>query len=300
MRSRTFWLMAAGVAGGLVALGVIVFVPQLIYPIQAGIDLQQAQLQINLRTSLLQFFGGLLIVAGALATWRQVQVNRDGQITDRFSRAVEHLASENPDVRIGGLYVLERISNDSPKDRRFVQITIGSFVRNRVPWAGGESTGEVDESLPWLRMRAPDVQTALAVLARRPESPDAPKLRLSRVDLRSLDLEDRQLVGADFRRSNLARARLRGTRLDGCDFYAADLRKTNLRGASLRKASLRHAYLEGADLHGADLTEADLRGADMRAVNLHEARLDGAHVDGTTIWPPGFARFGVSASLFSD
>lgn len=300
MRSRTIWLVAAGVAGGLVAFAAIVFVPLLIYPIQSGVDLQQTQLQINLRTSLLQFFGGLLIVAGAAATWRQVQVNRDGQITDRFSRAVEHLASENADVRIGGLYVLERISTDSPKDRRFVQITIGSFVRNRVPWDGGEPVGEVDESLPWLRMRAPDVQTALAILARRPESPDAPKLRLSRVDLRSLDLEDRQLIGADIRRSNLARARLQGTRLDRCDLHATDLRRANLRGVSLRKASLRNAYLEGADLRGADLTDADLRGADMRALHLDEARLDGAHVDAKTIWPSDFARFGVSASLFSD
>ena len=301
MRSRTIWLVVAGVVGGLVAFAAIVFVPLLIYPIQSGADLQQTQLQINLRTSLLQFFGGLLIVAGAAATWRQVQVNRDGQITDRFSRAVEHLASENADVRIGGLYVLERISKDSPKDRRFVQVTIGNFVRNRSSWpAVLHPTPAVDEDLAWLRMRAPDVQAAVTILARRPVARDAPRLLLSYTDLRSVELEGQQLTDAIMRRSNLARARLQGTRMDGCDLFAADLRKANLRGACLRKASLRNAYLEGADLRGADLTDADLRGADMRALHLDEARLDGAHVDAKTIWPPDFARFGVSASLFSD
>lgn len=306
MRSRTIWLVAAGVAGGLIALAVIVFVPLMIYPLTSGSDLQNAQLQSSLRSVLLQFFGGLLLTAGAAATWRQVQVNRDGQITDRFSRAVEHLASENSDVRIGGLYVLERIAKDSPKDRRSVQVVIGNFLRNRSPWPVGSPDGpehptpEVDDRLPWLRMRAPDIQTALTILSRRQVAPDAPRLLLSFSDLRSLELADQQLTGAIIRRCNLARARLQGARLDGCDFHATDLRKANLRGTSLRKASLRNAYLEGADLRGADLTEADLRGADMRAVNVDKARLDGAHVDTKTIWPPGFARFGVSASLLSD
>ncbi|MEV6240065.1 pentapeptide repeat-containing protein [Lentzea sp. NPDC051838] len=248
MRSRTLWLMAAGVAGGLV---VLVFVPH------------QAQSQINLRMSLLHLFGGLVIVAAAVEAWRHAQAHRDSRITDRFGSAVERLSGENTDIRIGGLHELEQIALDSPKDRRFVQITIESFVRNRVPW-----TGQVDES-------APDVQVALAILTRSPAA-----LKLSRVDLRGVDLEDRQLAGSDFRGSNLRRATLRGT--------------------SLRDASLRDADLEGADLRGADLTGADLRGADMRALNLDQARLDGAHVDGKTIWPPGFARFGVSASLFSD
>jgi hypothetical protein len=313
---QSLWLWAIGVVSGLIiVIGVLVVVPAVLYPPLPDADLQrvpdpqtriglqqaQGQLQNNMRSTLLQVFAGLLVVMGAAATWRQVQVNRDGQITDRFSRAVEHLANDNVDVRIGGLYVLERIAKDSPRDRRFVQVTMGSFLRNRSPWpATDHPTQVVDESLPWLRLRAPDVQTALAILARRPPARDAPSLLLSLVDLRSVELENRELTGAIIRRSNLARARLRGTRLDGCDFYATDLRRADLTGVSLRKASLRNAYLEGADLCGADLTGADLRGTDMRAVNLDKALLAGAHVDSRTIWPRDFAPARVSASLFSD
>jgi hypothetical protein len=313
MRQRSLWLGMAGLAGVVIVVGVLVFVPKMIYPPVSGIDpasatepqarivVQREQSQAGLRSTLVQALAGLLVVAGAAATWRQVQVNRDGQITDRFSRAVEHLANDNVDVRIGGLYVLERIAKDSPPDRRFVQVTIGSYLRNRSPWHGQEHpTQAVDHSMPWLRLRAPDIQTALAILARRPAARDSPTLLLSLVDLRSVELEDRQLIDATIRRSNLARARLRGTRMDGCDFYATDLRESDLRDASLRRASLRNAYLEGADLCGADLTEADLRGADMRAVNLDAALLTGARVDDKTIWPPGFTPARVSASLFSD
>lgn len=309
MTRRTLWLGAIAAAGGLsIVIGVLLVVPAMLYPPLPDADLQQVtgadtriqlqqaqgQLQNDARSTLLQAIAGLLVVVGAAATWHQVQVNKDGQITDRFSRAVEHIGNDNVDIRIGGLYELERIANNSPSDRRIIQVTIGSYLRNRSPWPVGSPDGPqhptptVDENLPWLRMRAPDIQTALAILARRPKAPDAPRLYLSRVDLRSVQLENNQLTNAHIRRTNLARAWLRGTRLDGSDFYATDLRKANLEGVSLQKTSFRNAYLEGANLRAADLREADLRGADMRATHIEEALMTGAHADQKTIWPPEF------------
>ena len=309
MTRRTLWLGALGIACTLtVVFGILLFVPAMLYPplpdaelrhvvgADTRIQLQQAQGQLrnNTRATLLQAIAGLLVVVGAAATWRQVQVNRDGQITERFSRAVDHLGNDNVDVRIGGLYALERIAKNSPDDRRMIQVVIGSYLRNRSPWPVGSPDGPehptptVDESLPWLRMRAPDIQTALVILARRPTSRDAPRLYLSRVDLRSVQLENSQLTNAHIRRANLARAWLRGTRLDGSDFHGTDLRKANLEGASLRNASLRGAYLQGANLRAADLRDANLRGADLRAAHLDDALMTGAHADHTTIWPPEF------------
>ncbi|WP_410601246.1 hypothetical protein [Amycolatopsis sp. lyj-90] len=138
---------------------------------------------------MLQAFAGLLVVGGA-ATWRQVRVNRDGQFADRFTRGVEQLGSENVDVRVGGIYALERIAHNSPEDRRTIQVVISSYVRNRAPWQAGAPDGPeyptpvVDENRPWLRIHSPDIQAAMIILARRPHSRDAPRLYLSRVDLR--------------------------------------------------------------------------------------------------------------------
>jgi hypothetical protein len=82
---------------------------------QVRIQLQQAQSQLanDARSSILQALGGLLVVAGATATWRQVYISREGQITERFTRAVDQLGSRNADVRIGGIYALERIGRSS-------------------------------------------------------------------------------------------------------------------------------------------------------------------------------------------
>jgi hypothetical protein len=235
-------------------------------------------------TSLL-VFGGALVVAGGALAWRQAS---NGQIVDRYRRAVEHLGSDQAEVRIGGLDELEQIAKDSPRSRQLVDDTLGDFLRERSPWTAAEPSGPV--------VKSPDVEAALAILVRRPGA----AIDLSHVDLRGADLGKQELAGAVIRRSNLAGARLLGTCLDGCVLDATDLRDADLRGVSLREASLRVACLEGADLRAADLTNADLRGADMRAVNLDKAVLVGARVNRGTLWPPNFTPARVSASLFSD
>ncbi len=72
------------------------------------------------RTSLLQttaqLVGGSALLAGLYLTWRTLQVNQEGQITERFSRAIEHLGDDRLAVRLGGIYALERIARDSPRD----------------------------------------------------------------------------------------------------------------------------------------------------------------------------------------
>ena len=175
------------------------------------VELRQAQarLQEDARATLLQGVpqgvGGLLLVAGVIATWRQVQVSREGQITERFTRAIDQLGSDKQDVRLGGIYALERIANDSPADRRTVAAVLAALVRNRVPWMAGLPDGPqhpspiTEERLPWLEHRASDVHTALLVLGRRPPSQDTLQLFLGRVDLRAAYLPDARLPNTSLR-----------------------------------------------------------------------------------------------------
>src|ERR1700747_2720643 len=51
------------------------------------------------------------------STRAQYGLSEQGEVTDRFAKAVENLGSEKPDVRMGGIYSLERLSRDSTADR---------------------------------------------------------------------------------------------------------------------------------------------------------------------------------------
>ena len=64
----------------------------------------------------------------------QVAISEQGQITERFTRAVDQLGSERPDVRLGGIYALERIANDSPPDQSTIGEVLTAYIRQRSPW----------------------------------------------------------------------------------------------------------------------------------------------------------------------
>jgi hypothetical protein len=298
VKQRMIGLGALATCGLLVILFVgIIVVPRWLYPplsaadlrgvlsAQSRIQLQQAQSQLanDARAAVLQALAGLLVVTGALATWRQVHISREGQITERFTRAVDQLGSQNVDVRIGGIYALERIANNSPADRAAIQYLLGAFVRNNASWAvdaaGGPEhpTATVDKHLSWMTVRAPDIQAAVGILGRLPTSADAKTLYLSRTDLRGVQLAGAKLTGIQMRHANLARGFLRGANLDGSDLTDTDLRQATLQSASLAKTTLIHAYLQGADLRGANLSGAV----------LDNAVLSGARADDTTSWPVG-------------
>jgi hypothetical protein len=148
-KRRPVWLAALLLVALLAVLLIGFFVvPAFVYPplsadelnnvadAKARIELQQAQskLQNDFRSILLQGLAGLLLVVGAVATWRQLQITRDGQIPERFTRAIEQVGNESMDVRIGGIYALERIGINSVEDRRTIQYILGSFVRRHAPW----------------------------------------------------------------------------------------------------------------------------------------------------------------------
>ncbi|HEX6347034.1 pentapeptide repeat-containing protein [Umezawaea sp.] len=330
MTSRTF--RSAAVAVVLLVLVVVAslkVLPPLFYPdltdaelrgvagAEVRVQLQQAQgqLQNNVRSALLQLTAGLLVVIGAAATWWQVQVNREGQLTDRLTRAVEQIGSANADVRIGGIYALKRIAENSPADRDTVQFILGAFIRNNSPRGDDAGDGELPEERRWLLVDHPDIQTAVEVLAQRisfprhradrPSTrrrfPDDTKLYLSRVNLRGVQVHRGGLINTQLRHSDLAHSWMRGTVLDGSDLKSADLRGSFLRETSFVDTNLALARLSGSDLREADLRRADLRGADLRDADLTGARLEGALADATTSWPADvdaehLARAGVSVT----
>jgi len=47
---------------------------------------------------------------------RTLELSEQGQVTDRYTKAIEQLGSDKLDVRIGGIYALERVARDSARD----------------------------------------------------------------------------------------------------------------------------------------------------------------------------------------
>ena len=221
--------------------------------------------QIELIKTAAEILLGGAVLGTMYFTWRRVnaaertiEVARDGQITERFTRAIDQLGSHKVSIRLGGIYALERIARDSAEDHWPVMQVLMDCVPRRLSLDKQPVGDPSERSVP------ADVQAILTVLGRLNTKHAEPgrRLNLRKADLRGVDLRD-----VNFREAILIEA-------DLCEVLLDD---TNLQGANLALADFRCTILQNANLRGARLALADFRGADLTNADLRKANLDGAN-----------------------
>ncbi len=295
----------------------------------------------NARGRLLTLGAGLVAVAALVFTalnfsllrrnseqadqWqrRTHELTEQGQVTDRYTKAIEQLGSDKLDVRIGGIYALERIARDSATDHPIVMEVLTAFIREHsheqwpqpdpdgrerkrrtrpdvlaVPiskhsheqWPQPDPVGR--EGKGWTR---PDVQAAITVVGRRHQERDIPGMRIDLIgaNLTGATLVEARLAGANLFGADLSGARLDRAILDGADLGGSDLTQArlffarlagaDLHGALLAGAQLTNVCLDGTILASADLTGASLYGASLEGAILLNACLEWANLDGATL-----------------
>ena len=208
-----------------------------------------AQDAYNARVLVISVGGAIVVGTGLLYTARNYRLSRRGQVTDRFTVALERLGSTELYVRIGGVHALEHVMRDSAEHHNDVIEVLTEFINDRAPRRVRQLGRQVwmhpvTGSVPDLPTRpTPDIQAALTALGHRPHRPERQAIALGELHLAAANLP------------------------------AANLPAANLPGAQLAVANLAGAWLEGADLTGAWLTGAWLEGA-----NLTRAKVAHPHV----------------------
>jgi len=280
---------------------------------------QRARAVNSARTTLVQGMIGLAALAGIFVAWQQLQsdraqaagdrqqqlreeliLTRQGQVADRFIRAVDQLASSKLDQRLGGIYVLERIAKESANDD--VRLVVTELLRNYIythqNTARNVKAAPKPFPSPGGNGPALDLQAAMTVLGRRTIVATDPPLNLRGVVLPGVDLRGAHLQGADLSQADLRGAHLEGAQLQNAQLSEAQLQGAFLDGAYLQQARLIQTQLQGAsltdaqmqkaDLSGANLQTASLYGAQLQGANLHQTNLKGATVDDGIAWPQGY------------
>ena len=221
------------------------------------------------------FAAGALLGAAenSILSRRMLKLTRQRPVTGHYASTIEKLGSGELDVRIGGIYALERVACDSATDYPAVMEVLTAFIHehSREPWPLRDS-GDLEQEQ---RVR-PDVQAALTVIGRRMQERDVRAIDLILASLIFADLRGAFFRGAFLSGAHLARANLTGANLIRVNLRGADLTRANLTGADLHGANLTRANLTGADLHRANLDGADLRCACLTGADLTGADLTGA------------------------
>jgi len=216
--------------------------------------------------------GGVVLYLNFREATENTRIAEDRLITERFSKAVEQLGSKKLEIRLGGIYSLERIAKDSPDDHGTVMEVLASFIREKSPVAVS-----LDKDIGITI----DIQAALTVIGRRNSGNDKEyKVNLHNANL----IGGANLCGANLCGANLSRAHLKWANLIGAKLIGADLMGADLIGVYFsRSADSSREDLSNADLSKAELIVADLTGADLRGVNLIGADLTGADLTGADL-----------------
>ena len=280
---------------------------------------------------LLGLFGAPFVVWRAIIAQKQATTAEQGLITDRINKAVAGLGTEktvkhlkkkddgsryalestvpNIEVRIGAIYSLERIAQDSERDHIQIMEILCAYIRQNAPAEGAQDHGFGDWEPPedlaareaarqerfgesrsegqvhtWaqnLKPPRPDIQTALEVIGRR--SDDRIRFendRKHRGESRyQLDLRRANLQGADLSHLKLQKALLQASRLEG-----ADLSWARLEGAFLHDAR----FSETTDFRPATLRCAGLKSVDLSMLPVKPDQLAETFGDRSVILPDDF------------
>jgi hypothetical protein len=154
------------------------------------------------RTTLAQIFGGFVVLVGLYFAWVNIIEAKEGQITDRFTKAIDQLGAINQDgkikleVRLGGIYALERIARDSERDHWPIMEILTAYVR--------EHAAHVPDKSSYVKLLTKDthatpkdIQAILTVVGRRLRTyrkGEDQSLDLHKVHLRGADLRDAYLT----------------------------------------------------------------------------------------------------------
>jgi hypothetical protein len=145
------WFLRSGLRWAILALLIVAFlwfVPQLQGKyFSQNVPAEERPALVNeYRRTWAQIIGGFGLLLGLYFTWRRVEISQDQQVTERFTRAIDQLGASddagNPrvEIRLGGIYALERIARDSPaRDYSTVMEVLTAYVRENVPWPAKSS-----------------------------------------------------------------------------------------------------------------------------------------------------------------
>lgn len=217
--------------------------------------------QTQILSIIAQALGGLVIFTSVVIAWRTLKANRETQIAERYTTAMDQLGSEHIETRLGAIYSLGRIAEDSPRDYWTIMQILTAYVRVNAPHPSYETL-----PLAQTARTHSGVQAILNVLKQRSHyynNGEGEGLDLSRTDLAYAHLEDAHLECADFRSCSLEHAHFQGAFLQRARLEEADLTQ-----AGFSDADLTDADLGGATLNGAHFERAILKGADLRKARL--------------------------------
>ncbi len=234
-----------------------------------------AELENETRRTVMQFLGGLAVVATLYFAWDDLRLSWEREQREADSSRRRELAEVEARLwrnELGAVFEMQEWARRSEADYHRIVVQLAAFVVLR----SQATKGATDEN----RALHDDVRVALDFVTGAPPQANwkRPQLDLQGAYLRFAVLAGKDLRSIGFRKANLSNSDLTRVQAAEVDFSECDLSHASCNGASFARAILFLAVARGAYFHLAG-TPADLQGADLRYADLRKAHFNPGPAD---------------------
>jgi len=278
------------------------------------------KLEDDTRKTFAQLAGGAVFLFTILSTYNAFVLDREGQIAERYDKAVSQLGAQDIGVRSGALYALERIAKDSPKDHWTIMEILSSYIRekssNKKPANPAQTDQKTQSNSVLNKKPANSVETDRKTQSNSTSNNSANPAEIDQKK-QSNSTEAKQaedeavkadvqtaltIIGRrasqqdppttksnidlsylDLRRANLYRADLKNANLNGSKLNKASFIGANLTNARFIVADLFGGHLNLANLTDTDLSRANLKSAVFAGAKLRRANFQDAYLNGANL-----------------
>jgi uncharacterized membrane protein YciS (DUF1049 family) len=213
-------------------------------------------------STLVQLIGGILILIGLIINSnrvkelaRQNHINEQGKITERFKDSIGFLESKSALIRLGGIYSLHKIAQDSPTDRTSILSILCFYIRE-------SEHIEVNK----------EIQSILDLITKS-NIYNSNEIDLGKANLKRANFYGANLKGANLSHTLLDKADLRRSQLDGAFIWQAHIFDASISHVSAIKTQFCLCKIAHSNFMYSNLTQADFGGSDLETVSFRHARL---------------------------
>ncbi|MDB5158536.1 MAG: Pentapeptide repeat family protein [Mucilaginibacter sp.] len=252
---------------------------------------QVLTLENEFRKTIAQIIGGLFVFVGLYFTWSQLSETRESIsisqqvfLTDRYSKAIDQLGSSNPQIRLGGIFSLEKLASSSKEYISVVNNVLATYIRQK---SNDTSTYTFEE-----------IQAAVGIISFRETNRDYlidndHGVNISNSILKNLYFENARLPYAKMVKSVFTESTFINANLSYVSGMEADFSKTNLSnsilsqsnfyGGSFKQSIMKGSIIKNSNLQLVNFSEANLINCDLNGSDLSDANLYGAILYGADL-----------------
>lgn len=242
------------------------------------------------RKTVAQIIVGIGFIIGLGFSWNQVtSIKESGILSERmfiresFNDAILHIGNKESQVRLGGIFSLHKLTNESSGYTETIIQILSTYIRQH---CNDSINGYLSE----------EIQAAIDVITKNEKISSEKisffnfndiilnKYNFNNSELSESKLYNSEFIDVQFVEANFEKAKAYTTTFYNCNFYCANLKSADFTGAVFYESHLAYTDLSNVFASKSDFIEVNLENANLSGGDFSESKFHDSNLRGTVLY----------------